>query len=34
MNSKDVINTEKTDNGRCSDIYVDEINTNIKTNQM
>lgn len=31
MNSKDVTNTEKTDNGRCSDIYADEINTNIKT---
>lgn len=31
MNSEDVTNTEKTGNGRCSDIYADEIKTNIKT---
>lgn len=31
MNSKDVTNTKKTDNGKCSDIYADEINTNINT---
>ncbi len=31
MNSKAVTNNEKTDKGRCSDIYADEIKTNIKT---
>lgn len=31
MNSKTVTTIEKTDNGRCSDIYADEIKTNIKT---
>ena len=31
MNSKAVTTTEKTDNGRCYDIYADEIKTSIKT---
>jgi hypothetical protein len=31
MNSKAVTSTEKTGNGRCSDIYADEIKTRIKT---
>lgn len=31
MNSKTVTTIEKNDKGRCSDIYADEIKTNIKT---
>ena len=31
MNSNTVTTIEKTDNGRYSDIYADEIKTNIKT---
>ena len=31
MNSKTVTTIERSDNGRCSDIYADEIKTNIKT---